>query len=177
MAVVITPFPHQRIPISTPFSLNIPVSGNPSNISLGGRLIGGLTYNWNAAQSRIELRGSPEDLVENVEVTIIADDVRQTGFISVMPIAPVIGNLPRVVVQRGVEVLIPIPISGNPSRLVVAGPWIGLRNRLVDTGGEFYGVVPADIEFTTRRFDFSITAYIGSVFDTAIQEIEIGLGS
>lgn len=40
MPVVITPFSHQNIPIMTPFSLNIPISGSPSSVMVKGRIKG-----------------------------------------------------------------------------------------------------------------------------------------
>ena len=176
MAVVITPFPHQNIPIGQPFSLNINVSGNPSQVSVDGR-IKGFVYNWNSSQNRIELTGTPEVIVENIQVIVKADNETYTGTFSIVPIAPIIGTLTRRTVSRGVNLSIPIPITGHVSNLVIQGPWIGLKYRQTSTGGEMYGTIPSDVIFTTRRFDFSIVAYNGSVFDAEILELELALGS
>jgi len=175
MAVVITPFPHQNIEINTNFSLNVPISGNPSSVSVSGRLKG-FKYNWTGTQ--VELTGTPEVLADNIEVTIVADDVRYTGTFSIVPTTPVIGTLTRRTVQRGELVTIQIPITGHVSNLVIDGPWIGLKYRQTDAGAEMYGTIPtsSEVDFTTREFEFSIEAYNGPVFDSAVLEIELALG-
>ena len=178
MAVIITPFSHQEIPINTPFSLNIAVSGNPSDVMVKGR-IKGFKFSWNEGQNRIEWRGTPEVLADNVEVTVIADDAQYTGTFSIVPVRPIIGTLTRVTnVQRGIPVSIPIPITGHVSRLEIEGPWIGLKERITATGAELYGTIPvsSEADFTTRSFSFVVEAYNGTVFVTAILEIELVLG-
>ena len=176
MAVVITPFGHQNIPINTPFSLNVPISGNPDNVSVRGRLKG-FYYNWTGTQ--VELRGTPEVYIENTEIVITADDESYTSTFSIIPIAPVIGALTRAIINRGIQVVIPIPIVGTVNNLVIEGPWIGLKYRLTDNGAEMYGIVPAssEAEFTIRTFTYSITAYNGIAFDTATLTVEIAVGS
>ncbi|MYF53244.1 MAG: hypothetical protein F4039_04765 [Gammaproteobacteria bacterium] len=179
MAVVITPFQHQNIQVGQSFSMDVEISGDPSSVEVSGQL-NGFTYSWNPQHDCVELRGTPKVLADNIEVTITADDVEYTGTISVVPVAPVIGTLTRVSnVQRGVPVSIPIPITGPVSRLVIEGPWIGLSYRQTSSGGELYGTIPtsSNADFTTREFSFSIQAYNGPVFDTAILEIELTLGS
>ncbi|MYB02287.1 hypothetical protein F4X90_21820 [Candidatus Poribacteria bacterium] len=173
MAVVITPFTHQKILINTPFSLNIPISGNPTNAYISGRLLG-LYSNWTG--SRLELRGTPEKYAKNVDVTIIADSERYTGKISVVPPPPVISPLSRVTVSRGQEITIPIAISGLVSEFIVHGPWIGLKHRQTDTGGELYGIIDSSAEFTQRTFEYSITAYNQESFDTETLIVEIAVG-
>ena len=175
MAVVITGFPHQNIPIGQHFSLHIAVSGNPSEVSVDGRLKG-FVYSWNGSQNRIELTGTPEVIAENIEVIVKADDDTYIGSFSIVPTTPMIGTLTRQVVSRGSNVTIPIPITGHVSNLVIKGPWVGLRYRQTSSGGEMYGTIPSNVNFTTRRFDYSIEAYNGSVFDTAVLELEIALG-
>ena len=173
MAVVITPFPHQEIEIGRPFSLDIDVSGSPENVLVSGR-IRGFSYHWTGTQ--IQLSVTPEVLVDNLEVTITADDETYTGTISIVPVRPAIANLPRQIVSRGQEIVIPIPITGHVSRWVVDGPWIGLKDRLTETGGELYGIIDASANFTARTFEFTIVAYNGNVFDTATLIVEIAVG-
>lgn len=172
MAIVIEPFQHQNIPISTPFSLDVPVSGNPRDVSVDGR-IKGFYYNWTGAA--VELRGTPEVLAENVPLVIRADDVSYTQTFTIHPIVPVIGPLSTVSVRRGVAINIPIPITGHVSDFRVRGPWIGLRHGLTDDlDGELYGTIPAEsiAELTHREFSFRIEAYNGDVFASAILNLE-----
>jgi len=160
----ITPFPHQNIPIMTEFSLDIAVSGDPEDISVDGRLKG-FYYNWTG--THIQLRGTPSVYAENIEITITADDASYTGTFSIVPVAPVIGELETRSVSRGVELAINIPITGHVSDLVIRGPWIGLKYKITDTGGMMYGTIPADANFTARSFVYNITAYNANVFDSA----------
>lgn len=173
MAVVITPFPHQKILINTPFSLNVPISGNPTNVYISGRLLG-LYSHWTG--THLQLRGSPEKYEKNVEVTVIADSERYTGLISVVPPPPVISPLSRVIVSRGQEITIPIPIVGLVGEFVVQGPWIGLKHRQTERGGELYGMINSSAEFTQRTFEYSITAYNQESFDTETLVVEIAVG-
>ena len=176
MAVVISPFAHQNITINSDFSLNIDISGNPSDVSVDGRLKG-FVYNWNGTENRVELTGTPEVLADNIDVIVKADDQQYIGTISIVPITPVIGTLSRQIVSRGQNVTIPIPITGHVSSLIIKGPWVGLSYRITASGAELYGTIPTGVEFTTREFDFVIEAYNGPVFDTAILEIEFAIGS
>ncbi len=173
MAVIITPFPRQRIPIGTPFSLNVAISGNPSTVYATGRLNGFYTH-WTG--THLEIRGTP-DAYTNIDVTIVADDQRFTQTFSIVRIPPIIGALTRVTVQTGGETRITIPITGSVNHLVVRGPYIGLRHRLKEDGdGELYGIIPSNRVFTRRNFSFSIEAYNRDVFDTAELDLEIGIG-
>lgn len=178
MAVRITPFSHQNMVLNTPYSLNVPVSGNPDEVLVSGRLKG-LSYHWNNPQNRIEIRGTPMNYAKDEEIVITAYDQRFTGTFSVLPVTPVIGALSRVIVQRGVNTTIPIPITGNITDLIIKGPWIGLHYRQTDSGGELYGSINSGSEFTSRTFNYSIEAYnnLGghSVFDTATLTVEIGI--
>ena len=174
MAVVITPFPHQYIPQGTPFSLDIHISGNPGNVSVDGPILG-FKYHWTGTV--IQLRGTPPELANDIPVVVTADDAVFRGTLSVVRIRPIIGGLQRRIIQRGVAISIPIPITGHVSKLLIYGPYIGLHHRKTDTGGELYGTVPADAVFTTREFNFRITAYNGDVFDTETLTLEVALGS
>ena len=178
MAVVITPFPHQRIMVGTPFSLDIPISGNPSRAYLSGD-VRGFRSHWTG--THLQWRGSSDTYTISEEVVVIADDERYTGTFTVVPITPIIAPLSRVTVNRGEEVTIPIPITGHVTDLTIRGPWIGLKQRLTDArDGEYYGTIDASADFTQRLFQYSVTAYnnVGgqSVFDTATLEIEIAVG-
>ena len=175
MAVVITPFDHQNIEIQRPYSMDIPISGNPSDVSVSSRIVG-FTYHWTG--SVIEWRGTPNVLGDNISLTIRADDVVYRQTFTVHPAMPVIGNLSRVTVQRGRYITVPIPITGHVSELKVRGPWIGLRWRLKDNfDGELYGTIPSasNADLTTRVFEFSIEAYNRTVFDTATLELELAI--
>lgn len=173
MAVVITRFSHQKFLINVPVSLNIPISGNPGNAYLSGRLLG-LYSHWTG--TRLEVRGTPDEYARNVEVTVIADSERYTGLISVVPSSPVISPLSRVTVNRGQELTIPIPIAGLVGEVVIEGPYIGLRHRRTDTGAELYGVVNPSSEFTQRIFEYRIRASNQESFDTETLFVEIAIG-
>jgi len=175
MAVVITPFFHQNILVGTPFSFDIDVSGNPIHVSVEGRLKG-FKYHWTG--THIEWRGISNSYAVNEEVIIIADNERYTGTFSIVPITPIISDLSPVNISRGIQVSIPIPITGHVTDLVIRGPWIGLEYRLTEeNNGELYGTVQSSSNFTQRTFNYNIIAYnnVGnqSVFDTANLMVQI----
>jgi len=172
MAVVITPFPHQDIEIGSNYSLDIAISGSPTEISVDGR-VKGFSYNWTG--SVLELRGVPEKLAERVPFVITADDVTYRQTFTIHPVIPVIQELSTVRVTRGQAVTIPIPIVGHVSKLEIEGPWIGLRYRLLEDtlDGEMYGTVPLNAELTRRLFSFLIKAHNRTVFGTRNLNLEV----
>ncbi|MDE0401694.1 MAG: hypothetical protein OXL96_28195 [Candidatus Poribacteria bacterium] len=176
MAVVITPFQHQNIPINTPFSLRVRITGNPSRVLVEGPVLG-FSYSWESPYVRIY--GSADRYLKDFDVKITADDETFTGKFSIVPVAPIIAPLSRVIVNRGVPIVIPVPITGRVTSLDFRGPYIGLKDRLVDSGAEVYGTIPAssDASLTIRTFEFQLTAYHDEAFDTETLEIELAVGS
>ena len=170
MAVVIAPFGHQDVVVNSPFSIDVPVSGNPRDVLVVSRL-NGFSYHWTGTQ--IELRGTPNVYMERVPLVISADTASYTGTFSVIPVRPVIGPLTPVSVQRGVDVTIPVPITGHVSKLVISGPLLGLKCRKTEGGGELYGIINASADFTKRILDFRVTAFNREVSSTATLTIEI----
>lgn len=172
----ITPFTHQNIPINTFFSLRVSISGNPTQVLVSGPVVG-FSHSWDGTHVRIY--GSADRYLKDFDVTITADDATFTGKFSIVPVAPIIAPLSRVTVNRGVPIVIPVPITGRVTSFDFQGPYIGLKDRLVDSGAEVYGTIPAssDASLTIRTFEFQLTAYHDEAFDTETLEIELAVGS
>ena len=152
MAVNIRQFSHQEMLVSTPFRLNVRITGGPSRVGVDG-LPDGLHYDWNSARNRVQIRGTPEKLVFNQEMVITADDQVRRGTYSVVPFLPVFDRDIRETVIKGIPFTLPIEIQNAPTFANISGPYIGLGSRGASPM-VLYGLISEDAEFTRETFVF-----------------------
>ena len=107
MAVTIQPIAEQNIVTGAEFMLNIPLATDDTITTARVEgLLEGFYYNWNAADSRIEIRGTATRLILGEEFTVYATDgdgeVSAMGMFHVIPAAPVITSVPAQTLYRGI---------------------------------------------------------------------------
>lgn len=140
--------------IDTPYRLNVRITGNPTSVSVDG-IPDGLYYHWNANRNRVQIRGTPRQLVDDVMV-VTADDQRFSQGYSVYPIVPSYEtNIVRTV-TRGIPFTLSVPVDNAPTFVDIEGPYIGLK--YIQYGGRFdlYGTIPENANFIASRFDYSV---------------------
>ncbi|MYB02288.1 hypothetical protein F4X90_21825 [Candidatus Poribacteria bacterium] len=153
MAVRIRNFSHQKMFINTPFSLNIRITGGPTNVRVDG-LPDNLYYHWNGSRNRVQIRGTPERLTYNKEMVVTADDQQRRQTYSVVPFLPTFDQNIRQRVIKGVPFTLPVQVDSTHSYTEVKGPYIGLDWDVEADGFYLYGMIPENANFTQDEFVF-----------------------
>ena len=169
MAVKIRRFSHQNMTVNVPFEMFVKITGGPEDVSVEG-LPDGFYYDWQSNQNRVYIRGTPQRIVFNEDLTIYADnDVRRNTY-SVNPLLPVFDQNITKQVFRGVPFSVPVMVENAPVSVTVDGPWIGVRYMVNDYGYHVYGTIPQNAEFTRSRFEYniSVTNQAGTVNGTLV---------
>lgn len=154
MAVRIRNFPYQEMRINTPFSLNIRITGNPSNVRVDG-IPDGLYYHWNANRNRVQIRGTPETLVYHKEMLVVADNKRRRQLYSVIPFLPSFDQNIRQDVIKGVPFTLPVMVESTHASTEVEGPYVGVSWDITPDGFFLYGTIPENANFTIDAFVFN----------------------
>ncbi|MDE0401695.1 MAG: hypothetical protein OXL96_28200 [Candidatus Poribacteria bacterium] len=174
MAVRIRRFAHQNWVIGTPQRLNVRITGNPTRVLVEG-IPDTYYYNWNATRNRVELRGTPEKVVYDAEMTITGDDVERIGTYSVIPVRPAFNQDITRTVFKGVPFSLPVEIENTAFMVEAAdlsvqvdGPYIGLKPRNYKHGFDLYGTIDAAAQLTEDRFVFTpvVANYAGETRGT-----------
>jgi len=155
MAVRIRNFSHQDIHVNTPCSINIRITGNPSDVRVDG-LPDGFYYHWNASRNRVQIRGTPQKLVFDKEMVVTADDQTRTQTYSVIPVLPAFNQNITENVVRGIPFTLPVAVGNAPTSVKIDGPWIGLKYTQNSKGFDLYGTIPENANFTQDSLVFNV---------------------
>ena len=167
MAVRIRRVAHQDMPVLTPARFNIRITGDPANVRVDG-LPDGLFYHWNSSRERVEVRGTPSELIYDEEMVVTADDKVKRGTYSVIPLAPTFEqNITRSVV-RGVPFTLRVLVQNWLRDFRVRGPFSGLDTRHDKFKFELFGTIPEGDNLTLDQlvYDVEIGNYSGSLDGT-----------
>lgn len=174
MAVIIERIDQQNILVNTEFELDINISGNNITNVIVNNLPIEFNYKWTGTQCQI--RGKSTRLISNMQIIVKATDndgtVEQRLLLNVVPVAPVISSIDKVIFVRGETNKIKIPIANYPSRVNVRGPLIGLKSDRTRDGVVLSGRIPSESEanFTINHGTFHVVAVNAGGTDEA--EIE-----
>ena len=150
MAVTIEKVDTQNILIDTDFSVDINITSTKElteNPIVRGIALG-FNYKWNGSQ--VQIYGKANRLYSDAQFTVIAKDadgtVEQKIKFNIVPPAPIIGNVNKLMVVRGTVNTFKIPIANMPCEVSVRGPLIGFGTERTEEGVTLTGYIPSESE-------------------------------
>lgn len=156
-----TAIDHQVLTVNVNFSIDIPISNSPTQVSVDGSLEG---YVYSYDNGNVNISGLPKDIGSDKEWTITAtnDDGTDTATVqySVFGITPVI-NLEGIGTQTiyySAMYNLEIPISNQPSKVSIDGLLTGLKYDISSNGVIITGVADDEADFTVSQGVFTIVA-------------------
>ena len=155
MAIHIRNFSHQEMIVGMPYSLNIRITGDPDNVQVRG-LPDNFYYNWDDNVNKLKIRGTPEKLVFDQEMIVIADDQTRSNTYSVVPVVPAFNQNIIETVIKDIPFSLPVSVLNSYTGVKVEGPYIGLEYRNNPKGFDLYGTIPGNINFTKGNFVFDV---------------------
>ena len=149
-APVIDLVAEQNILVDTDYRLRIGITNDPGDAYVVGELEGYST-DWDAGAGEISIIGHPTKLSSGKRYKVMAVSgafAREREVIyNVIPAVPVIEDFGPFTVYKGAFFKEDIVIHNSPSRVIVRGPWAGLKGVRSVIGAMISGDVP-DQDFT-----------------------------
>ena len=171
MAVTIQSIATQNILINTEFKLDINISGNKITKVVVENLPIEFNYNWTGTQCQI--RGKSDRLISGAQITVKATDddstVERSWILNVVPAAPIIKSIDKLIFVRGTINKVEIPIANSPCEVSVRGVFIGLKSDPTEVGVVLSGYIPSESEanFTIDHGTIHVVARNGGGTDEA----------
>ena len=131
-----TPDPN-AILIDTAFTYDVTITGSPTTVKVSGVLKEEWEYDWNAANNRCRITGTPDVLgsgVWKIEATNASGTTTATKAWKVVDPKPVISGPGTVTLYKGQDIQVFFPYTNEVDALNIDGLHIGLEQKLDKSG-------------------------------------------
>ena len=165
----------QDITIDADYELEIGITNDPEEVTVGG-LLEGFHYSWDADNDMLTIAGEATRLLGDAIWVVSAKETSSSTAVTreitynVVPTAPIIEEVDAKTIVKGVEVDIFVGIQNQPTTIVADGLLIGVKfeNSSEDgiEGIRFSGTLPTDTNLTVDSADFRIDALSDGGEDT-----------
>ena len=159
----------QDITIDTDYALEIGITNDPEEVTVGG-LLEGFHYSWDAANDTLTIAGEATRLLGDAIWVVSAKETSSSTAVTreitynVVSSAPIIVEMEEQEIYRGVENDIFIEVQNKATQIVVDGLLSGLKFETgsegegddVKEGVRIKGVLPREVELTVESTNFDI---------------------
>ena len=161
----------QDITIDTDYALEIGITNDPEEVTVGG-LLEGFYYSWDADNDTLTIAGEATRLLGDAIWVVSAKETPTSAAVTreitynVVSSAPIIEEVGEQSVFQGAETDIFVEIQNRPTQISVGGLLTGLKFEPDSEGSgadavegvRFQGTLPLDANLTVDNTDFDIVA-------------------
>ena len=164
----------QDITIDTDYALEIGITNDPEEVTVGG-LLEGFYYSWDAANNTLTIAGEATRLLGDAMWVVSAKETSSSTAVTreiiynVVSGAPIIQETGAITVYKGVETNVFVEIQNKPTQIRSDGLLLGLKSEIESIPSEdededadptegvrIAGMIPSDAELTVSSENANI---------------------
>ena len=162
----------QDITIDTDYALEIGITGDPEEVTVGG-LLEGFHYSWDADNDILTIAGEATRLLGDAIWVVSAKETSSSTAVTseitynVVSGAPIIQETGAITVYKGVETNVFVEIQNTPTQIRSDGLLLGLKSEIESIPSEdedadptegvrIAGMIPSDAELTVSSENANI---------------------